>query len=489
MNDNTGLPTAFIRTVVEQLHASRWLTALTLSTSVALFPIASLTNAGVARYCVSLVGLASTVAATKARRKQEELAEVAADMSLVERKQTIAWYNRQLGSTSTVTFAPQPTSDAHIRTNLVHYWLQQDKHLLIVGGTGDGKSTFIQAFASQLGASWAFQVYDNDCTIDDWTNIRSNPKTRMFESYAAIAQQMAFDMDTIESRTQERKVAGNTWNTQPTLTVAEEMPALVSEIEDSGKWLATHAKRGRRVKRFIAVVSQNDTVDNLGLRGDSALRDSCFVRVYLGKSAIARAKQLKQPALVQSLEAGGYNVCLVDDVLYDRPQPSYSSHMNSQQGISEDRYFYSGENPPKYRSTEAIEAEVVESGSGTGFSSASASAASSASPASTASVQQISGYFSTRSEATRMQEIELLLNTKLTDDGWRLMQKWLPKNRVNATTPAKLAYAMRHLQLRGLALTNRKMAELVWGITGGTSYSDVCRLIDAIASTGVHQIQ
>lgn len=486
MNNQT-YPAAFVKSLLSQLHSTRWTLGLALSASVSLLPIAPMANAGITRYVISWAGLGVTVAAMKTKAERERLQATAEDMNLVERKQMINWYNRALASLPTVNVQTQaqPTT---AKANLVGYWLSQDKHMLVVGGTNAGKSQMIQAFASQLGASWAYQIYDCDCTVDDWTSIRSNPNTKMYETYEAIAAQMANDLATIETRTQERKEKGNTWNTQPTLTIAEEMPALVSEIADAGKWFASHAKRGRRVKRFVVAISQNDTVDNLGLRGDAALRDSCFVRVYLGKSAIARAKQLKNDTLVMQLEQGGYSVCLVDDVLYERPQMSYSSVSDGSQQVSDSRYFYAPEAARSAEATEAIEVEIVESGSEQGFSDVSTSPASVASPASTASVQQVSGYLGERTEASRLQEIERLLNTRLDANGWRLMHKWLPKNRLNASTPAKLAYAMRHLQNKGLALSNKRMSALVWGVTGGTSYSDICQLMNAIASTGIYQI-
>ncbi|WP_017654275.1 hypothetical protein [Fortiea contorta] len=131
---------------------------------------------------------------------------------------------------------------------------------------------------------------------------------------------MQADLATIEQRTIDRKQAGNSWQTEQTLIVAEELPALVDECESAKEWVRKQAKRGRRVKRFICLVAQNDTVANLGLEGDSKLRDSCFVRVYLGQSAIDRAKQLKDTQLMQALESGGKQVCLVDDILAVRPR-------------------------------------------------------------------------------------------------------------------------------------------------------------------------
>lgn len=284
-----------------------------------LLPVVGLQSRGLSKLLSSVVGLGVVAVGYRSYLDNRKLTALSEDLGLIDRKQSIAWYNSLLSRKQELTLTQTTAVDTQVISDVVSYWLSQDKHLLIVGGTGAGKSTFIQAFASVLGAGWSYKIYDSDCTCDDWAYLRSLPTCAMYESFSSIGEQMAEDLEEIETRTVERKQAGNKWTTDHTLIVAEELPVLVDEIEDAGLWLARHAKRGRRVKRFVAVVVQNDTVKNLGLEGDSKLRDSCFVRVYLGQSAIERAQSLKNTELERWLVAGGKQVCLVDDKPAYRP--------------------------------------------------------------------------------------------------------------------------------------------------------------------------
>lgn len=312
-------PISFTRTLMQLTQHSAVSTVSLGLAGCLLLPVVGLQNKGLSKLLSSAVGVGVVAVGYRSYLDNRKLTALSEDLGMVERKQNISWYNSLLSSKQQLTLTQSASVESQVISDVVSYWLSQDKHLLIVGGTGAGKSTFIQSFASVLGANWSYKVYDTDCTVDDWLFLRSLPTCAMYESFSAIGEQMQDDLEIIESRTVERKQAGNKWITEPTLIVAEELPILVDELEDTGLWLTRHAKRGRRVKRFVAVVVQNDTVKNLGLEGDSKLRDSCFVRVYLGQSAIERAEQLKNTALVNWLKAGGKQVCLVDDKPTLRP--------------------------------------------------------------------------------------------------------------------------------------------------------------------------
>ncbi|BAY37275.1 hypothetical protein NIES2111_16120 [Nostoc sp. NIES-2111] len=312
-------PVSFTRTLMQLTQHSAISTVSLGLVGCLMLPVVGLQNRGLSKLLSSVVGLGVVAVGYRSYLNNRKLTALSEDLGLIDRKQNISWYNSLLSSKQQLTVSQSVPVETDVISDVVSYWLQQDKHLLIVGGTGAGKSTFIQSFASVLGVGWHYKLYDSDCTCDDWTYLRSLPRCAMYETFASIGEQMQEDLEVIEQRTLERKQAGNKWTTDNTLIVAEEMPVLVDEIEDCGQWLSRHAKRGRRVKRFVAVVVQNDTVKNLGLEGDSKLRDSCFVRVYLGQSAIERAEQLKNTELVDWLKAGGKQVCLVDDKPALRP--------------------------------------------------------------------------------------------------------------------------------------------------------------------------
>jgi hypothetical protein len=309
-------PVSFTRQLMElRLNTKRGAYGLAVA-GLCLVPSVALTNNRIGRMLVSVAGITCAVVGNRQLEDSFDLDAISNDLYVVDRKQTIHWYN---GLMNRSEIAPVSGAGDAIG-DVVDYWLTQDKHLLVIGGTGSGKSYFIQAFANRLGEAWKYKLYDNDCTIDDWLKVRGMPESKLYESYGSIAESMAEDLVLLEERTKERKKQGNTWVEQAILTVAEEMPSLVDEIEITSDWIGKIAKRGRRVKQYLAVVAQNDTVKNLGLVGDSKLRDSCFVRVYLGQSAIERASLLKQPLTVEWLRQGGKDVCLVDDLTAIRPK-------------------------------------------------------------------------------------------------------------------------------------------------------------------------
>lgn len=317
-----NFPITFTRTL-QHLCLSTKATAVGLGVAgILMLPLLGLQPKGLQKLLAASIGVTVAAVGWRQHKDNKQLNSISEDLGIVERKASISWYSSLLSHrpSLTVQMQTQPTLEpADVMRDIVSYWQQQDKHMLVIGGTGAGKSTFIQAFASVLGAGWHYKIYDTDCTCDDWVYLRSLPNCKLYETFASIGEQMSEDLATIETRTVERKKAGNKWTTDNTLIVAEEMPALVDEIEIAGDWMAKEAKRGRRVKRYVAVIAQNDTVKNLGMEGDSALRDSCFVRVYLGQSALDRAKLLKNKALEDWLRAGDKQVCLVDDLPALRP--------------------------------------------------------------------------------------------------------------------------------------------------------------------------
>lgn len=102
--------------------------------------------------------------------------------------------------------------------------------------------------------------------------------------------------------------------------IAEEFPLLKDEVAIASDWLIKHARRGRKPKRFVIALSQDDNVVTLGIEGQGGVR-KCFRMVRLGKFAVTHAKSLKDTALVEWLKAGKYR-CLVDDTPCQLPDLS-----------------------------------------------------------------------------------------------------------------------------------------------------------------------
>lgn len=192
----------------------------------------------------------------------------------------------------------------------------EHKHCLIIGNTGSGKSTLAQWFAAQCSRC---KVYDPDAAPDEWSGLEVIGRGGDFE---AINKAMENDLVELQTRIELRSKEGDkALFGHESCIIAEEFPALKDECELSTDWLGKIARRGRKPKMFLVILSQSDTVTALGIEGDGAIRQN-FGFIRLGKFAIAHAKKLKDERLVNWLKEGKYR-CLVED--YPCQLPDFSN--------------------------------------------------------------------------------------------------------------------------------------------------------------------
>jgi hypothetical protein len=183
----------------------------------------------------------------------------------------------------------------------------EGKHVLIVGDTGTGKSLIAQWLAYQVGGR--VNVYDPDASPDEWQGLNVVGRCGNFQ---AIANSMQSDLEDLQSRVELRGREGDkAIALQEVITIAEEFPLLADEVEIASDWLLKHARRGRKPKRFIIALSQDDSVKALRIEGQGNVR-KCFRMVRLGNFAVTHAKTLKISGLVDWLKTGKYR-CMVDD--------------------------------------------------------------------------------------------------------------------------------------------------------------------------------
>jgi hypothetical protein len=196
-------------------------------------------------------------------------------------------------------------------TDPVEYINKVQKHVALVGGTGDGKSTQAQYFSTRIGGKVI--VYDVDSAKGDWAWVE--PENLIGDgglTEVNTAMQSALD-HLEEMRVYRKEVSKDIPQEHSRFYIAEEFPVL-ADCANAPQWIKQHAKVGRKRKQFIMVLAQNDTAANFALEGDADILDTCFVRIRLGKKAQDYAKStLKNPQIEQWLKAGGKKRFMVDD--------------------------------------------------------------------------------------------------------------------------------------------------------------------------------
>jgi energy-coupling factor transporter ATP-binding protein EcfA2 len=208
-----------------------------------------------------------------------------------------------------LTIESEPLSDSEpeglIRDILT---VIQGKHCLLIGDTGSGKSTLAQWLAYQVGGS--IKVYDADAAPEEWVGLDVIGRGGEFELIGAA---MIADVDDLEARLRlrgekgDRALAG-----MDEVVIAEEFPLLADELGDTAvTWLKKHARRGRKPKRFIVALSQDDSVKALRIEGEGAVRKN-FRYIRLGKLALEHGKKVLSNQDCAWLKVQD-RPCMVDD--------------------------------------------------------------------------------------------------------------------------------------------------------------------------------
>ncbi|PHJ56039.1 hypothetical protein VF14_31015 [Nostoc linckia z18] len=265
--------------------------------------------------------LGASVATLEVGRRHRQTAkllqESLGDIEQASRLNYQVWIKSQTQPTSQLALTVG-TFDANWQpenmiTEPVEYIQKKQKHVALIGGTGDGKSTLTQFLSSKIGGRVV--VYDSDAKPDDWSWLDQNDVIGRKGNFRAIDTAMGKDLENLEDLVQLRGEGGdNAIAGRERFLIAEEFPILVDECGNASPWLKKHAKRGRRYKQFILAIAQNDTAENFGLQGDKDTLYSCFVLVRLGQFGRDHARtKLKDPQLEQWLKAGGKKRFMVDD--------------------------------------------------------------------------------------------------------------------------------------------------------------------------------
>jgi hypothetical protein len=181
------------------------------------------------------------------------------------------------------------------------------KQVMIIGGTGAGKSTVAQYLAYTIGGK--VRVLECEGTPDDWQGLEVVGRG---EDWQAIDTAMALELQELSRRVDIRNEQGDkALLGTDEITIVEEYPEVRQKCSTADDWFERHARRGRKMRRFVICLSQFDRVAAWGLEGKSDLED-CFYKLRLGKTAINHAKKLKNDTLVEWLKQNQCH-CLLDD--------------------------------------------------------------------------------------------------------------------------------------------------------------------------------
>ena len=181
-----------------------------------------------------------------------------------------------------------------------------DKPLLLIGSTGDGKSTIAQWLANHCEQA---KVYDPEATKEDWIGLE------VFDSFETIKKEMILDVHLIQELAEKRKKEGKTLfaKTQPRcFLIAEEYPSISTEIEASAEWLKLHARRGRKMKRILCIITQDDQVESMGLAGQSQVLKN-FLYIRLGDFARRYSRKVLKVEESEWVSTQKYP-CMVGDI-------------------------------------------------------------------------------------------------------------------------------------------------------------------------------
>lgn len=204
--------------------------------------------------------------------------------------------------TSAVALAP---TVSEVVTDIVS--AIEGKHLMIIGSTGSGKTVAAQYLAYAVGGK--VRVLECEGTPEDWVGLEVIGRGEDWES---INEAFAEEMEELTNRVKIRNSEGDkALIGRDQITIVEEYPEVRQKCSNADEWFERHARRGRRMLKFIICLSQFDKVAAWGLEGKSDLGD-CFYRLRIGKLAVKHARSLGNDELEAWLQLDRSH-CLLDD--------------------------------------------------------------------------------------------------------------------------------------------------------------------------------
>lgn len=162
------------------------------------------------------------------------------------------------------------------------------RHLFIAGNTGAGKTMLAQWIAS-LFHTPDIKVYDSDAAPHEWPGLEVVGRQA---DYQGIELAMQMDLEEMQLRTRQRG-AGERTEFPQMVRIIEEYPTAADEVDIANQWLKALLRRGRKYGIMVILLSQQDNVEALKLKGQGDIRQ-CFSYVRLGKFALDRLAAIRR---------------------------------------------------------------------------------------------------------------------------------------------------------------------------------------------------
>ncbi len=267
----------------------------------------ALTPKGLNKFNLTLLGLISSLVGLSVSKIEDELNLKLQDLNIQSRVTAKEIYSNLLKEKNfEVTLPMAPITEVDVITDVVGYWLSQDRHLGLIAGSGSGKSYTVKHFISILQSSFKIVAYDPDYQVSDYPE-----NVDVHYDFDDIETCFSADIQEIENRIAERR-NNRKYIPDSMFYIAEECPILSEMCDSMGTWIKRISKRGRKLKMFLCVVAQNSTAENFSLQNDSAILKNNFSLLFLGTKAVEEAKRLKNDSLVEWLQGERYGRGLID---------------------------------------------------------------------------------------------------------------------------------------------------------------------------------
>lgn len=204
-------------------------------------------------------------------------------------------------------------------------------HTIISGPTGAGKSELVKWLVGRYFQGSRVRVYDCDAAPHDWHGLEVIGRRGDF---IGISGAMLSDLELLDKRCallgRGQDVGGEE------VRICEELPTVAAELTEmiepddeerkgrqqrrrvsvASNWLKRIARRGRKYRIKLILITQETSVAAMGIEGEGTIRKA-FTIFYLGAAALEQADKLRSKdkplaiALLQYLQ-GCSRPCLVD---------------------------------------------------------------------------------------------------------------------------------------------------------------------------------